>query len=186
MLLPLPILALANQDDRAFMTKIYLDNHRLMYKKALSVLGDAQSAEDVVGDACIALIGKIPLIRQMDCYTLRAYIVSTVRNTAINLIARRSRQAGHAYLSDQAPELEDGNIQQPLDLMIRREDVEALKEAIRRLEPRDRQVLTMKYFDEMSDREIAGVLGIGADSVRSCLMRARRRVQDKLKERSNG
>ena len=182
-MLPLFLLKIESLDDRAFMAQVYLDHHQLMHKKAAAMLGDPQSAEDVVADACIALIGKIPLIRQMDCYTLRAYIVSTVRNTAINLIARRSRQAGHAYLSEQAPELEDESAEQPLDLLIRREDVEALKGAIRRLGQRDRLLLTMKYFDEMSDGEIAGVLGIGVDSVRPCLMRARRRVQDRLRER---
>lgn len=40
----------------------------------------------------------------------------------------------------------------------------------------------MKYFDNLADREIAELIGIKPDSVRSALSLARRKVAQLLKE----
>ena len=40
----------------------------------------------------------------------------------------------------------------------------------------------MKYFDGLSDEEIAARLGVAKASVRTCLMRARNRLCQRLKE----
>lgn len=40
----------------------------------------------------------------------------------------------------------------------------------------------MKYYEEMSDREIAPLIGVKPDAVRSYLMRARRKLGAILKE----
>ena len=43
----------------------------------------------------------------------------------------------------------------------------------------------MKYYEELSDREIARLLGINSGSVRTYLTRARRKLGDILKEAEN-
>lgn len=181
-MLPLAIASLQNEEERAFMAKLYSDHKKLMYAKAFSIVRDHAQAEDVVGEACIALIDKISLIRAMSGYTLRAYVVSTIRNTAINFVVRRDRQSRYAFLDDgdalggvrsSGPEV--------LDTLVRREQIDAMKRAILRLPEHERTAITMKYLDQMSDREIADTLGIGPDSVRSCLMRARRHVKEQMK-----
>ncbi|MEA5068230.1 MAG: sigma-70 family RNA polymerase sigma factor, partial [Christensenellaceae bacterium] len=53
------------------------------------------------------------------------------------------------------------------------ETVTGLVECIERLPERDQTALGMKYVREMSDGEIAGVLGVKRDSVRPLLKRAR-------------
>lgn len=53
-----------------------------MYRVALHLLRAHPEAEDVVSDACLKLIVKIERLRTLDEGTLRAYIVTTVRNTA--------------------------------------------------------------------------------------------------------
>ncbi len=165
------------------MTQLYEDNQSIMYRQAIKILGRCDHVEDVVADACVALIGKVSLIRAMDRYTLRAYIVSTVRNTAINFIARRDRQGRHFFLDDgTALDRQDSGEEEALKHLIRREEIDRLKAAIRMLSENERLALTMKYLDEMNDREIAQTLSIKEDSVRSCLMRARRHVKQHMKE----
>ena len=45
-----------------------------------------------------------------------------------------------------------------------------------------RELLRMKYFDEMSDAEIAQLLGVSRDSLRSRVNRARRKLGALLQE----
>ena len=182
-MLPLARMSIGREDERAFMNTLYQTHKAIMYRQALSILHEKDSVEDVVGDACVALIGKISLIRSMNCYTLRAYIVSTVRNTAINFIARRDRQGKYAFLdAGDAVEKVSSATPEVLDTLIRREEIDRLKDAISVLPEHERLALTMKYLDELPDRDIASVLGIQPASVRSCLMRARRHVYEQMKE----
>jgi RNA polymerase sigma-70 factor (ECF subfamily) len=181
--LPLIILAIENDGDRTFMEKLYLDHYRLMRAAARKVLMTGEDADDVVNEALVRLIDKIPLLKALDCYTLRAYVVSAVRNTAINWIVRRDRQAKHAFLMDDEalsglPSEDDA----PDAPLMKREDAESVKQAILRLSERDRLALTMKYFDDLSDAEIARTLGVGKNSVRPMLMRARRRMREAIGE----
>ena len=46
----------------------------------------------------------------------------------------------------------------------------------------ERELLRMKYYEELDDAEIGRILGLGRDSVRPCLTRARRRLRAVLKE----
>ena len=43
------------------------------------------------------------------------------------------------------------------------------------LRPRDREILRMRYYDEMTDQEIAEVIGTKVSTVRMCMTRARKR-----------
>ncbi|NLG24631.1 MAG: sigma-70 family RNA polymerase sigma factor, partial [Clostridiales bacterium] len=148
---------------------------------ARKVLMRGDDCDDVVSEALVRLIDKIELLKTLDCYTQKAYVVSAVRNTAINWIIRRDRRAKHAFLADddafcRLPSGDDG----PDDCLMRLEDQEAVKRAVRRLSERDRLALTMKYFDELPDAVIARTLGVGVSSVRPLLMRARRRMREAI------
>ncbi len=177
------LMTIDNDVDRAFMEKLYLDHFRLMRSAARKVLMTGEDADDVVNEALIRLIGKIPLIRTLDCYTLRAYIVSTVRNTAINWIVRRDRREKHSfYMDDEALGNLPSGDNAPDESLIKLEDAESVKRAILRLSERDRLALMMKYFDDMPDSDIARTLGVGKNSVRPMLMRARRRMREAIGE----
>ena len=66
--------------------------------------------------------------------------------------------------------------------LIRSEQIQAVAAALKRLEAAERELLKMKYFDEMSDAEIAQLLGINRDCLRSRVNRARRKLGALLQE----
>ena len=69
--------------------------------------------------------------------------------------------------------------------LLRADEAEAMADALLRLPDRERELLRMKYYEELSDREIARLLGINSGSVRTYLTRARRKLGDILKEAEN-
>lgn len=181
-LFPAAILAIADEGDRAFMRALYLDYHNLMCAQAYQVMKARQDLDDVVDEACEKLICKIPLLRAMDCRVLRAYLVTTVRNTALNRLSRASarRETGRDVVkilenepSGDAP-VDEG--------LLRSERVAALMRAIKALSERDQEVLRMKYILDLDDGEMARALNVKPNSVRACVARAKKRAYALLKE----
>lgn len=185
MTFPIAILAIENDDDRVFMERLYIENRQIMYKKAYSLLHNQQDAEDVINTACVALINNLARLRGFDSCTLQAYIVSTIRNTAINSIKKRNLISAHNVSdADVAFERAVSDDQAPDSKVIQQAELEALKQALISLPEKEMTLLQMKYVMEMSDEQIAKRLGIKCASIRSYLARARRHAREILKERA--
>ena len=61
--------------------------------------------------------------------------------------------------------------------------IEGIKEAIHTLPSREKALMLMKYFREMTEQEMADEMGLNPVSVRSGLSRARKHLAQLLKER---
>ena len=180
MFIPVAILSIGNEDDRAFMVRLYVDYRWLMYKVALSVVREPQLAEDMVSQTLCEMIDNLEKIRAVDCCKLRGYIVSFVRNVSVDFVRKRDRQGKYFFLTGEEAEVAaEDSVDENL---IRMAEIDALKRGLARLSENDRLLLTMKYFDGLSDEEIAARLGVAKASVRTYLMRARHRLCQRLKE----
>lgn len=71
-IMPLSILAIEDDSDRAFMEQLYLDHHAAMKRTARRILHHPEDAEDFVQSVCIALCKKVSLLREMECNSLRS------------------------------------------------------------------------------------------------------------------
>lgn len=169
-------LLIEDHDDRVFMEQLYLDHAALMYAVALSRLRNPQDAEDAVHEAVLRLIGKISLLRQKDSCTIRRYIVITVDRVSINLAIKRGRHPSTA--TDQAflESIEDTDASVE-DAALTRLKHEKVKQLLRMLPQRERDLLRWKYYENRSDEEIAQALGIAKNSVRKYLTHARRQLR---------
>lgn len=180
LLFPWVTLSIPDENDRSFAERLYRDNHRLMYWAAHKVMGAHIDLDDVVADACVSLMRKIHVIRQMDGNILRAYVISTVRNTALSHLRkanrRRARDGGCEVGDLSSPE------PGPLERVCRLDMVAQLMDAIEGLPERDQDVLRMKYLSDLNDSEIGEALGIERVSVRVALSRARKRAYQLMME----
>jgi len=178
-LFPLFFLWIENDEDRLFLESVYLEYSRLMYAQALKITQNGEEAQDVVSDSMMALMKKIDLLRTLPCNKLQAYIVITVKHTAINLFHRKKRQR-----IDEGVAIEDlagnGSVDQAL---LAQAGVENIKNAIASLPAREKEIMLMKYFRELTDEEIAQETGLRAVSVRVHLSRARKHLSQLLSER---
>lgn len=68
----------------------------------------------------------------------------------------------------------------PLDHIVREERLEALREAIGELAPKQRLCMELRVYQERSVQEIAAALRISPETVKAHLFQARQRLGDKL------
>ena len=180
----LPILlTLADESDRDFFRELYLRYHRLMFATVRRSINDPRDCEDVVQDALEKLAGKVDKLRELSGCALAAYIVFTVRNTAINLQKHRAvvEKHGFSFSADQFDGYQADD-PTPEELAELREKKASLVTVWPRIPERDRDLLYRKYVLEETDQEIADALDCKKASVRMSLTRARRRAFELMKE----
>ena len=169
-------LLIQDDSDRQPMEGLYTQYHRLMYAQALRVLRSREAAEDAVSESLIQLIKKIGLLRSLECNKLKAYVVITVKHTAITLLHRREREQPADEMVFQHVAADS----RADDAVLEAAGVERIKNAILALPPREKDMMLMRYFRDMSDEEITAATGLKAVSVRVHLSRARKRLAEML------
>lgn len=65
-MLPICILTIQDEDDRAYMSRLFVQYHRLMYQCTYEVLDDKWATEDAVQTTLLRLIDRIDVVRQLD------------------------------------------------------------------------------------------------------------------------
>ena len=73
LLFPAAILTISDESDRDFMKHLYINHAAWMFRVARAMTDSKQDAEDVVGEACVALIRKISLLRTLERNVLRRF-----------------------------------------------------------------------------------------------------------------
>jgi RNA polymerase sigma-70 factor, ECF subfamily len=133
------------------------------YRLARAILGDDQSAEDAAQEAGIIVYRTIGSLRSTAAF--RTWFYRIVVHEAAQIKRRRTRiepLAGEpAAVSDHAASID-------------------VWRALSRLSHKLREVIVLRYFEDLSSSEIASVLGIPAGTVRFRLMTARQRLRPLL------
>jgi RNA polymerase sigma-70 factor (ECF subfamily) len=155
-------------DRAAFDELIALFQPRLL-KHARYLSGRDDAAHDIVQESWIAIVRGIDRID--DPATFRAWAYRIVTNKSTDRVRSLVRERAAI---EQRPEIVP---EAPND------DESSVRKAMARLGPDQRAILSLRYLEDMSTREIAGVLEIPAGTVKSRLHQARNELKTIL-ERS--
>lgn len=185
--IPAIIASIENDDDRSFMESLYKSHRAMVYRLARKYAPSPSDIDDVVGETFLALIKKIQFLRTIPDHEVLAYIAGTTKRVAADYIRKKTRIMKREVTDDNIETAAQTDPDQVVDAsLIRAATISELKESISRLNPGDQDVLTMKYFMEMSDKEIAAHMGLTVDSVRPKLARAKKRLYAILKTIEDG
>lgn len=138
-----------------------------LWRFATSILGDEESAKDVVQD----VFEKV-WTRTLPILNLEAYVTRAVRNACIDLI--RSRKE----VTDELPEVAGDSVE-------RWDDRELVRMAMSQLSERQRTVVHLKDIEGYSYEEISQVVGVQENQVRTILSRARKTMRDYIENEMN-
>ena len=148
--------------DRA-VTAIYTEHYRSLVRLAAFLVRDTATAEEVVQDSFVAMHGAWRRLRDTD------KALSYLRQSVVN----RSRSVlRHRMVVDKntpkpppdMPSAEHGAI-----IQLERS---AVVSALRALPDRQREALVLRYYGDLSEAQIASVMGISRGAVKSHTARA--------------
>jgi len=152
----------AGAGAEAAVTTLYQASALGPIRLAYIMLGDLQGAEDVVQEAFYGLYRRWDRLKDHSgaLYYVRASVLNGCRS-ALRRRAVRRRVLAHQPAADSAEAVVLGG-----------EEREEVIRALGRLPHRQREVLVLRFYSELSDEEIARVMGIRQSTVRSAAYRA--------------
>jgi RNA polymerase sigma-70 factor (sigma-E family) len=140
-----------------------------LLRRAYLLTGDRDLAEDLVQEALarVCAASKRRRIENLDAYA---------RTTMVHLCIRRWRRRGRLReVPTVAPP--DAGLADSSDQVAERC---RMRQALREIAPRQRAVLVLRYYEDLSERQIAETLGVGVGTVRSQTARGLTRMRDAL------
>lgn len=162
--------------ERIDLPALYDAHWRYLVRFAVLLVDDPASAEDVVQDAFVALYRNRENLREPEAAL--AYLRTSVVNLSRSVIRRRVVARKHLKVAE--PE---GTAGADHDVLLRDEHRAALA-AVRALPRHQREVLTLRFWSGLSEKEIAQTLGIAQGSVKSAASRGMATLQRVLGEQS--
>lgn len=148
------------------------EHGRRLVGLAYTLSGSRSVAEDLAQDALLAAYRRWDEVGQMD--DPGAWVRRVVANRAVSHIRRRVSEAkGLSRLASERPKHDVP----PLSA-----ETEAIWAEVRRLPRRQRQVVALRYYGQLSMSEIADVLGCSKESVNTHIRRARTTLARRLPE----
>jgi RNA polymerase sigma-70 factor (ECF subfamily) len=137
---------------------------------ARRLVADAHQAEDLAQETILAILRRREAVRAP-----RRFLAGVARNLAGLRLRRRERR--HAREETAArPDLEPST----LDLYERRATEELIVEAVELLPGHYREVVLLRYFEDLTPTEIAVRLDVPVSTVKTRLARAQARLRDRL------
>jgi RNA polymerase sigma-70 factor (ECF subfamily) len=145
--------------------RLYEATSRPLWGYLQHASGRPDVADDLLQETyCKFLLRKAPAMNEAES---RSYLF----RIATNLLHNRVRSRDDAALEEPA----ERSVQTDQDARL---DVQAV---MRRLKPRERELLWLAYVEGMSHVEIAAATGLGAMSIRILLYRARQKASEFLR-----
>ncbi|MEA4896699.1 MAG: RNA polymerase sigma factor [Christensenellaceae bacterium] len=136
-----------------------------------------QDVEDAVSQTIISLIEKVSLIKSLPRPVLRAYVVSTIRNTPLNHVRYKQRRCMQGVPLDDALMKTIPDASQDVEASVLNDDSVAHMEAmIEKPNEREAELLRQRYFLDLSDQEITKVWNVKPETVRKAIYRARKHL----------
>ena len=169
--------------DVEWTEEVFRRYHPLVFRAACRVTGNATDAEDVLQTVFLRLVRRgenLGDIAGMESYLYRAAV-----NAALDLVRSRQR--------NQDVPLEEAASHAMADTRLAPDRAHSagelrdwLRAAVARLSPTAGAALALRFFEDKSNAEIAGILGTTPATVAVTLHRARSRIEHEFRENLGG
>ena len=163
--------------DRDILRQFYQRYSGEIYLYLYSLCKSRETAEDLMQE--VFLKALLSLSDQNE--NLRAWLYKVARNACFNELRNRKREvemdpaAGADVYAAGAGKKSQNSL---TDILIRNEQKKMLYEAMLKLPDRQREILELFYFSEMSMKQIAEIMKLTPQNVRVLAYRAKKQLRE--------
>ena len=157
-----------DEKDQLRFEEIYYAYRKQMLLVAQRILHDPIEAEDAVQTALLGIAKQIKSISSHNPQILRAYALTAAKNAALNLLPKKQQELLSITDMDIA---DDTNL---FDQVAASQDYELLLTALKKIPSIYRDVLMLKYVQELSMKEISALLNRKAATVHQQITRGKK------------
>jgi RNA polymerase sigma-70 factor (ECF subfamily) len=163
-----------SQENRRMAVELVVRKYRSkLYYHALCIVRDPQEAYDAVQEVFIKAMRE-PRFFTPD-FMMKAWLFRVTSNLCFNIVRDKKRRGGLLTVrhDEAAPQLPP---QSATDRVLETQVRDEMLAALEHLTPAHREILLLRYYNDLSYNEIAEVLQVKLGTVMSRLSRARTRL----------
>lgn len=161
--------------DKLAMQVLFARHHVRVYRFVLRLVSDPGAAEDLISDVFL------DVWRQAGKFEARSavstWILAIARFKALSALRKRTEEE---LDEEQAAAIED-TADDPEVAMQKKDTGEILRQALTRLSPEHREIIDLVYYHEKSVEEVAEIVGIPENTVKTRMFYARKKLAEVLK-----
>jgi RNA polymerase sigma-70 factor, ECF subfamily len=164
------LIALIAAQDKDAMRILFTRHNARVFRFLLRILGDAATAEDLVSDVFIDIwrhAGRFEARSQVS-----TWILAIARFKAVSARRRRSfgqlDEAAAASIADTADD--------PEAALQKKKCSAVLRDCLKQLSPEHREILDLIYYHGQSIAEVAQIIGVPENTVKTRAFHARKRI----------
>jgi len=168
------VLEVLSGNQAAFRNLLERYEHRV-YGFTLKMLGDPQLAEDATQETFLAVYRSLKQYDEAKSFSTWLFVIA--KHTVYSMLKKRQKNVivsddVLSYIADEGAVVENKIIENEEKLM--------MLESIDTLSSLHQQVISMKFFEEVSNQEIANRLGVTTKKIENTLFVAKKKLRAKL------
>lgn len=158
------------EGGKARIADLYVRHAPAGFRLAYLLTGDRNLAEDLLHDAFVRVVSRLRHLRQPDAFD--TYLRRTIVNLSKNAFRRRGLERAQLDREERQPALESRQPNVPLE--------QDMRKALLALPERQRAAIVLRFYEDLSEPEIAEILRCRPGTVRSLVFRAMRTLRADL------
>jgi RNA polymerase sigma factor (sigma-70 family) len=161
--------------DREALAELMARFHRRLRYFIGHLADSPETTDDVLQDTWLRVLAKLGTLRNVESF--RAWLYRIARNTAYQHLRRKGPAC--EFRDDQQVPAEGP------DEAFSASDAARIHEGLRELPPAHREVLVLRFFEDLTYEQLAEVVGCGLNTVKTRLYYAKRSLR-KVMEAKDG
>lgn len=168
------LVAAALKGDAESFSRLCEQHYPALVAIAYSQLADRSLAEDAAQEALLVAYRDIAKLK--DAGRFLPWLAAICRNTAVDMVKTRARDRRTG--NDDCGAVREARCHE-------NDTVAVVREILMRLEPDVRDIIVLRYYNQMTYEQIAGMLGVSEEAVNGKLRRARKTIRQELQRRES-
>jgi len=169
------LIARIARGDRAAMQVLYGRHHVRVFRFGLRLVRNEQLAEELISDVFLDVWRQAGKFEGRSAVS--TWLLAITRFKALSALRRRT----DAELDDDAAAAIEDTSDDPEVAVQKKDTGEALRKCLASLSPEHREIVDLVYYHEKSVDEVAEIVGIPANTVKTRLFYARKKLADLLR-----
>jgi RNA polymerase sigma-70 factor (ECF subfamily) len=137
---------------------------------------NSEDANDLVQEAYLKAFRSFETFQGSDIHEARAWLLTVVRNTCFTWLKKKGGQPALEF--NEEVHSADAQMPDAESILLNRAALSSLNHCIESLPPEFRETIVLREIEELSYKEISGIVRVPVGTVMSRLARARKRLQD--------
>ena len=156
--------------DRLAMQVLFARHHVRIYRFVLRLMRDEMAAEDVISEVFLDVWRQASRFEGRSAVS--TWLIAIARFKALSVLRKRRE----AELDDETAHSIEDTSDDPEQVVQKQDKGEKLRECLTALSPEHREIIDLVYYHEKSVQEVAQIVGIPENTVKTRMFYARKKL----------